>query len=284
MTTVRLNILAAAAALGEFTAPELRAYTGADPSTVRQVLFREQAARNLFERSRSGRAVVWRLKDVDAILDEIADEEGKLAALRSPGDSPEHAIAGGMSHTERLLATAEDSVIRAYETKDPAEQRTLARIAMNLLQAVDPEADQEGTGAPDLEWWEGKPAVSWHMTQSWNLSFQNSTFGLNGSQTSESLSREPYKQQARRIASFASLATRRVDGETIEPEHLRRAAETISESRSVLGLAKTKGWIRRLVSVLIDHQGYLPPIAVMTGREQSPADLFPVARGHWSSY
>ena len=50
MTTERLTVLAGAAALGEFTAPELASYTGANANTVRQVLLREQKRHGFFER------------------------------------------------------------------------------------------------------------------------------------------------------------------------------------------------------------------------------------------
>jgi hypothetical protein len=284
MTTVRLNILAAAAALGEFTAPELTAYTGANPSTVRQVLNREQAGRNLFERSRDGRAWVWRLKDVDAVLDEIASEEEALAALRPSDASSVHATPGEEPHTERLLASAEDAVIRCYKIEDPVEQKALAHIAINLLQAADPETGPGDTRTSDLEWWEGKPAVTWRMTQFRAMSFRDIAFGLGGSQVSKGLGHESYQQRARRIAAFASLAARRAEGKSIEPEHLRQAAETVSESRNALGPNKTKDWIRRLVRASIDNTDHLPPVAVLTQHGRSPTELFPVTRGRWHCY
>ena len=170
MTTERLSILAAAVALREFTGPELAAYTGANPNTVRQVLHRERENRGTFEqvgRSRgSGRgrqAVLWRLTDADAVLDEINREEVKIAELRASsavGTRDSSDVSGLVDRTEALLASAEDAAVRSFEVSDPSEQKVLAEIAINLLRAADPDPDMTDHQVPGLDWWEHGTDIS----------------------------------------------------------------------------------------------------------------------------
>jgi|HubBroStandDraft_6_1064221.scaffolds.fasta_scaffold162070_2 hypothetical protein len=93
MTTERLNILSAAVALRQFTVAELVAYSGSNASTVRQIMRKESADRELFQSfrlapsSRGRQQMLWRLTKPDAALDEIAREEALLRRLHAPPQS-----------------------------------------------------------------------------------------------------------------------------------------------------------------------------------------------------
>lgn len=166
MTTERLTVLVGAAALGEFTAPELAAYTGVNPNTVRQVLRREQERNGYFERvdrsekvSSPRRAVLWRLGSHKRaeILDEIGREEASISELKDSITSPSGHPSSPAERTSMLLATAEETVTRSYDTDDRQERRELAVTALNLLRAANPAKPIEpgvADQASALDWWD----------------------------------------------------------------------------------------------------------------------------------
>jgi hypothetical protein len=213
VTTERLTILAAAAALQQFTAPELTAYTGANPNTVRQVLHREQDKRGLFERvSTSGRdgqaqrPVLWRIRNVSGVLDELAAEEAKIAQLRSTSST--EVIPADLrhpDHVDALLTSAEDAVARSFEVSAPEEQKSLARVAINLLQAAEPGPGTDMSEPSPIKWWE-----------------QDSALG------------EREKSRARRVAAFACLADRRAQRSSVDAEQLESAVKATIEGRDTV--------------------------------------------------
>ena len=297
MTTERLSILAAAAALGEFTAPELVAYTGANPNTVRQVLRREQQRSRLFQRtegrrSGSGRpAVIWRLKDADAIFEEIAAEESRVAELQGSTGRKEQNISStrGIDRVEVYLASAEEAVIRSYEVDDPWEQEAFARIALNLLEAANPQPEvMEDENFSD-NWWAHEPDLPELPTKSTLTPLETVSrvrIGAALPSFNESLIRvresslELIRRRAQRIAAFASISARQAEALPIGSEYLTRAAEAISEGSRVLPVHQTLVWIKLFVDISIKSVN-APPVAVLTTAERSPNDLFPVARGDW---
>ena len=288
MTTERLSILAAAVALGEFTAPQLAAYTGANPNTVRQVLRREQESRGLFEHSGPdqhpgpGRASLWRIKDPSVVLDEIASEESKIVGLRSAGQGARDrsAALSWLHRMDTLLLSAEDAAAQSYDVEDSVEQKAFAQIAINLLQAANP--DTGGKKTPRSHWWEHPPA---------DLEEQSPrVIGVAEGRTDDAFDSAPQLfvldsdliyQRARSIAAFAYLAARRAEGLSVGTKHLLPVAEAIAAGSRFLPPQVTESWLRRIVGISLDQRRHPPPIAVLTQHERSPDDLFPVIRGQW---
>ena len=58
-----------------------------------------------------------------------------------------------------LVATAEETVTRSYDTGDIRERRELAVTALNLLHAANPTGQRElglNDRASQLDWWDGE--------------------------------------------------------------------------------------------------------------------------------
>jgi DNA-binding CsgD family transcriptional regulator len=293
MATERLGILAGAAALREFTAPELAAYTGANPNTVRQVLQRE---RDLFRRtggsrrSRSGRpAVLWRVKETDAIFEEIAEEESRVAKLQgSHGFREQHFMSADLiDRIEVYLTSAEEAVFRSYDVEDHREQGALARIALNLLHAANPQLNLEEDRDSAGDWWEqrqGLPRRSAGLTPLETVSQVRIGARLQSPEEAIAAAQEPDQEQVRRraqrVAAFALISARRAEGLPIETKDLTQAAEAISEGSSVLPVHQTLSWVKLFVNASVES-GNAPPVAVLTRAERSPRDLFPVVHSDW---
>jgi hypothetical protein len=297
MTTERLNVLAGAAALGEFTAPELAAYTGANPNTVRQVLQREQR-HGFFRRqstkagsSKKGRAIVWRLDEAhrSEILDEIGREEARVAQLKGVVSEGERAYLSHRNPGERaamFVTSAEEILARSYSSSDAPERRAFAEIALNLLRAAKPVRVREPrqTGEHNLEWWErsrdrenGEQTASLDTISRVSLESQLKTV----QRTLVTLGDDQLLMyRAHRVAAFAALSMRLADRLPLEPDDLMDAAEAISAASAVLPVPQTLSWIRIFVETSI-ASGNPPPIAILAKPEQSPEHLFPVAQGTW---
>lgn len=297
MTTERLTVLVGAAALGEFTAPELAAYTGVNPNTVRQVLQREQRRNGYFERVDSTRksqtarrGVLWRLgSDKRAeILDEIGREEANISELK---DSISGASWHRSSPTERtatLVATAEETVIRSYDTGDVRERRELAVTALNLLRAANPAGQSEldlNDRASELDWWDSEASpprhdftVSLQIISPVNIEAQLKT--VQRSHHSVDRQEEMLRLRAHRVAAFAALSARLAERQPIGPEDLKDAAEAISAGSAILPVAQTLGWIKVFVDTSIAG-GNPAPVAIVAKSERTPNELFPVSRGSW---
>lgn len=299
MTTERLTVLAGAVALGEFTTPELAAYTGVNTNTIRQVLQRELKRHGFFERVKSrskpsnGRpAILWRLGDEyrDQILSEIAREEAKVARLRDTIHDRGNATTSPVDHAEQaamFVASAEETIARSYDTVDRDERKALAEIAVNLLRAAGPSRPEVDAGhqIPDAEWWERRRGKSrGKLTASLDtISRVSIESGLKAVQRSlEALEQqELLRRRAHRVAAFAALSSRQAEGLPIGPEDLKDAAESITAGSGILPVPQTLGWIKIFVETTI-ASGNPAPIAVLAKSEQSPEDLFPVTRGAWS--
>jgi hypothetical protein len=292
MTTERLNILAAAAALREFTASELAAYTGANPSTVRQVLQREQQRRKLFlhadtpRRSRSGGrpAVLWRLppEQADLILTEISEEESKISQLRGTTADTLDSVGWPADQAERsytLLASAEEAVARSYESADTNERRAFARIAMNLLCAADPNPHREQGQSSGTEWWEPKANVSHRVDITAPAPIESISPVSIAAQLQPHSRQQPGSEyelirRAQLVASFASLSARRAEELPIDASDLMRAADAIGAGSEILPARQTLVWLKIFVDSSIES-GNLPPVAILTKSEHSPSELFP---------
>lgn len=285
MTTERLNILAAALALGEFTTPELAAFTGANPNTVRGVLYREQAERGLFERrtpsgeGTGGRQpVIWRLKDPETVFTEIEREESSVADLRGPGDMTR---SGGHQPADReaLITSAEKAVAQSCESDNAAEQRAFVTIATNLLRAADPDQAHPDSAESGQAWWErGLEAIrdqKFLVTKFLNAAPADRRSQLARSGIDELVFR------ASRTAAFTAMAARRASGQQVDVHELRHAAETVAASSTLVPLAETMEWVRRIVHVSSSVGSYLPPVAVMMRPGRSPLEILPVVGSNW---
>lgn len=136
----KIRILASAAALREFTAEQLAAFSGANLNTVRNVLRRNEA---LFEpvdteaaATRRGRpANIYRVIDSERIESEVREFE------RTAGAAAETLFGQAMRsdpEQERLAAivVAEDASMRAWQSDDAQEKRLLAETAQRSLHFV----------------------------------------------------------------------------------------------------------------------------------------------------
>jgi hypothetical protein len=145
----RLRILAAAAALGEFTVEELVAFSGANENTVRAVLRRE---RELFEATgaepsggQGGRpANRYRLIDEERVRAEVHDLERDVVLVAGGGDTGSPPSA----EDDRLAAivVAEDALLRSLSATDGEDRRVLAGTARESLRQATEDA---GPGLPD---------------------------------------------------------------------------------------------------------------------------------------
>jgi acyl-CoA synthetase (AMP-forming)/AMP-acid ligase II len=159
---VRLRILAAALALGEFTAPELAAYAGANVHTVRSQLRRDA---DLFEQvpydeapRRPGRITGrppnrWRVTDHRAVLELLQAFDMNLAPLRPPVATvgPDEQQAGAHA----ALTVAENALLDAWKEGEDDIRALLFDTARNTLQTARAQiaatTDQtEATGSDSL--------------------------------------------------------------------------------------------------------------------------------------
>jgi len=119
----RLRIIATAAALGEFTVPELAAFSGGNPNTIRSVLRREQwfAAVGTRQRLSTGRpTVVYRVTDPELVRAEILKLEEALGLARAAVSLPEE------TDDDRLAAlVVDESKALDAARSDSAEERPL---------------------------------------------------------------------------------------------------------------------------------------------------------------
>jgi hypothetical protein len=288
MATERLTVLVGAAALGEFTAPELAAYTGVNPNTVRQVLQREQRRNGYFERVDSSRksptarrGVLWRLgSDKRAeILDEIGREEANISELKDSISGSSWRRSSPTERTAMLVATAEETVIRSYDTGDVRERRELAVTALNLLRAANP------AGQSELDWWDSEASPPRHdFTASLQIispvSIEAQLRTVQRSPHSADPQAEMLRLRAHRVAAFAALSARLAERQPIGPEDLKDAAEAISAGSAILPVAQTLGWIKVFVDTSIAG-GNPAPVAVVAKSDSNPRELFPVSRGSW---
>jgi hypothetical protein len=299
MTTERLIVLAGAAALGEFTAPELAAYTGANAGTVRQVLQREQKRHGFFERidprtkpSNGRPAVLWRLSDDcrDQVLNEIASEEEQIAELRDRAGgslSRARSTAERAERAEMFVASAEEMVTRSYDTDDRGERAACATIALNLLLAANPSESEvpPGRQVKVAEWWNQervKPREEFtaSLDAISRVSIESQLRSVHRSrQILEQ--EEPLRRRAYRVAAFAALSARLAEGQPIGPEDLKDAAESISAGSGILPVPQTLGWIKVFVDVSI-ASGNPAPVAILAKSGQSPDEFFSIARGAWN--
>lgn len=284
MATERLSVLVGAAALGEFTAPELAAYTGVNPNTVRQVLQREQRRNGYFERvdntgrsSSARRGVLWRLgSDKRAeILDEIRREEANISELKDSISGASWRPSSPADRTAMLVATAEDTVTRSYDTGDIRERRELAVTALNLLRAANPAGQNElglNDRASELDWWDGEGSPPrYDFTASLQII---SPVSIEAQLKTVQLSHHPVDQQekmlrlrAHRVAAFAALSARLAERQPIGPEDLKDAAEAISAGSAILPVAQTLGWIKVFVDTSIAGGNPAPVAIVAKSRE-----------------
>jgi predicted ArsR family transcriptional regulator len=298
MATDRLTVLAGAAALGEFTAPELAAFTGVNASTVRQVLRREQKRHGFFERDKArskpsnGRpAILWRLGDEhrDQVLREVALEEARVAKLRgalADGAIKRTSSADRLEQATMFVSTAEETIARSYEVADRDERTALAEIALNLLRAANPSVPEETVGdqIENSEWWERRRSKrKARLTASLEtVSRVSIEAGLKTVQRSrEAVEQEELlRRRAHRVAAFAALSACQAKELPIEAEDLKGAAESITAGSETLPVPQTLGWIKIFVDATI-ASGNPAPVAVLAKSEQSPEEFFPVARGAW---
>ena len=260
MPTDRLNILATAVALREFTVPQLAAFSGANPHNVRQVVKRErdrgvlrQLDRTEASAGRGRHAAVWEVSHPAAVLDEIAAEEASLDGLQRSARAvgAEEPSPDDEEEAEMFLTSAEEALARSLEADDTGSQKRLAETALNFLRAAEVRSpfDPESTR------------------------FLGMVLPVNMPGTD---AMSPMQARARGVAAFADLAMRRATHQPIETAHLRRAAEALVAGRGVLPAVTTNAWLRHLVSVATETGDHVPPVGVITPpRRSAPVDLFP---------
>jgi hypothetical protein len=292
MTTERLSILAAVAALRQFTVAELAAYAGTDARTVRRILQLEQRRSDLFvhtgKAGSSQRPVVWQLKDsrTDALLSELAEEYSLADSAKACEDESHLLSSDETDRVHAYLTSAEEAVGRSYEADKTAERKAFAHIAMNLLGAANPNPKDDVASSMG-EWWNSNlsevadDGVS-NLAKVPSLEYQDPGPSVKQSPSRHgSGSKYELVRRARQIAAFASLSARIADGGPIDAEDLRRAAATISEGSEVVSRRQTLVWLKLFVDSSI-QAGSIPPIAILTKTEKPPGELFPKgSRSSW---
>lgn len=265
MPTERLSVLAAAAALEEFTAAELAAYTGVKQGTVAQILRRES---DRFEPSSQepvgpGRPPgLWKITDREGVLAELENEERGLAAIRTrteavsrptetsglPATDTSLAVEDPqMALADALLLTADKTIASAVKATESAAQRRLARTSLNFARAAQKRVDAyAGDTNAEIE-----------------------------------ARRDGLSARAASAVAFARLLEIRSSEAAIEPTLLLDVAQSIANLRGTIMNSELASRLRELVVVLVEA-GRLPPIMVITDTRSSPSTLFPAGLGqHW---
>jgi hypothetical protein len=262
MPSERLSILAAAAALGEFTVPELAAYSGAKPATVDQVLRRAENRflSNSGSPGKRGRpARLWRTTDRGAILAELAQEQTALSSIWSlaegleSGRSPSDPVAisdsdpttrTDLEGVESLVSAGERALAQAILPRDPADRPYLVETSLNFLTTANEELHRLRQGSRS-------PAADGHFIGEAELA---------GRETS---SRE-----------LASVLCKHTQGSHITSRDLRDTAWAVANVRGVISEDAFKTRCTQLVRISLEA-GHPPQMVVLTDRTQSPSDLFP---------
>ena len=231
----RLRILAAASALGEFTAAQLAAYSGANENTVRSTLRREP---RLFEvvpgetaANVAGRPPKrYRVVDVESIRAEAHALEQSLAPLA--GQAPDEPRGAAESEQDRLdaIVVAEDAVIRSWDAADPDEKRVLAEVALESV-AQARAAGTEVAGGDALD------------------------------------------RRAAGVEAFAQLARAQARSEPLRVGMLKRASSGLSNLAEVAP-DRVPRFLLGLGEAAITA-GELPPVALVTGTHATPSDAIP---------
>jgi hypothetical protein len=295
MSPERLNILAGAVALREFTAPELAAFTGVNVRTVRRVLQQEAHHRSRFGQAMTptlpdtgGQAKLWRLDDDEAaaILDEIASQEASDSDSTTAASIFSDFAIDPLQRAEFYLTSAEDSVSRSYEAEGPAERLSLAQIALNLVSAADPSASSSAEQGSS-HWWQQATTQTGTAAPEelgGDTEFVESIVPIRASARSplKDLHYDVLRRRAARIVAFANLSARQAQGLAIGSDELMSAAEAISTSSDVLPVQNTLNWVRIFITASA-QSGNLPPVAILTRAEREPHDLFPVKRS-WRKF
>jgi hypothetical protein len=144
-------VLAAAAALHEFTLGQVAAYCNGDRQEVEAVLdrfgrFFEAAG----QPADAGDERRWRVTDMAALRAAIA--QTSLTRRRVTALSP-HRAAMDRSLQARLLL-AEETLVDCGAQQSPAQRRVMASTVMNYLQQI------VAAGGPEkVDWWEIEPAA-----------------------------------------------------------------------------------------------------------------------------
>jgi hypothetical protein len=190
----RLRILAAAVALLEFRADELRAFAGVNAETVRSVLRRDAEMFDVISTTTNGSpgrpANRYRVKDPARIREEIRELERALepaglgTRVRPERDTDE----------DRLIAvaSAEDALLDSWRSEEPGERVVLAQTALAALGGARRMMPEEAVGADD-----------------------------------------PLRRRAGDVEVFAELTHAEALGEPIGTEELHRAATALSDLAEV---------------------------------------------------
>ena len=241
--TKRLHILAAAAALPEFTVEELVGYSGANENTVRSVV-RRGLKRQLFEAipatgsaQRTGRPPRrYRVADPQEIHAQVQKLERDVTKL-TKGLSEQ---AGLEREQDRNLdvdrwaaiVVAEDAVLRAWEAETPREQGLLAKTALESLSQARRDAERPND-TPDI-----------------------------------------LDRRAQGVSVFAQLALADARGERPDLDQLKQAAEALVDFRDVMPPERIPAFFGGLVDML-ERSDRLPPVGIIAEKNASPMDALP---------
>ena len=255
----RLRILAAAVALGEFTAGQLAAYSGASENTVRSVLRREA---RLFRATdspadsppdppagpegrpngRPPRRI--RVVDRDAVVREISVLEREITELARAELSGVPPARDEVADRVAALTVALNSVGRAWAAADAGVRHTVCETALNTLRDIKPAAGDEQLA-----------------------------------------------KRAAAVGTLARLTLAESAGEPIGARQLWSASRAATELLPELG--RSARWAMFMgLSRLARAASQLPPVGMLTSQRSTPADAFAgvdtrrwtAHRSHWSNH
>jgi predicted NBD/HSP70 family sugar kinase len=245
---VQLKILAASVALGEFTIPELAAYSGSNPNTVSSLVRRRRA---FFEQTSDGpdradaeRAVTalgpaeasrnrrrgrpagrWRVTDPEGIRQLVTELQANLSDAEQVTTRLEHEPQEGSFIARRAaVQVAEDSVLRTWGERDPELRRVLAQTALNNLASATPLPlrDEELEGR---DWWDAVP-------------FDRSAPGARDELA--------LRRRAERIAILARLIDAEARGLILGSDQLARAVIALSGLKRLPSEEEIQSFVERL--------------------------------------
>jgi hypothetical protein len=240
----RLRILAAAAALNEFTVSELVAYSGANENTVRNVLHRDRGSFGVVPKkptSGTGRPPQhYRVLDVPRIRAEVGELERQVAALTGgvgePRPSPAEDRVPDPAARDRLAAivVAEQSLLRAAEAGSADVQLALADTARESL-----------SQAEALRGQQKRPIVG-----------------------------DALDRRAGSVGVLVDLVQAQAEGAELDVDDLRRGAAAVVNVAEVAPPERLEVYVKCLAGIAWCSQGPVSGLPVLRRPQPSPAGVY----------
>jgi hypothetical protein len=267
----RLRILAAAAAMPNFTIAELCAYAGANERTVRSVLRRDgvdlEELPNGREPSRAGRPPKrFRLSDVEKVHDELRKLESELESL------PRH-DATSDSEQRRIddVLLAEAAIIEAWDhcCNDRATRIDLSSLVTRPPQPYEYRCSYISYRSQFTQYPRERAIDANHeqIALAQNAQRRLSKVLKSGAHGDE------WGQRAVALSALAELAERDGRGEQLLAGDLHIASGALSDLARFLPVEEIRTRFLPGIELAATRNDQLPPVVVVTHEQSTPPQL-----------